>query len=487
MNAPLDFPPLLQEPQQPAALAPLSIKETVLAQFRAEEPALLALAAKWRDVAFDCRTTKGLQAAKDARHELRTTGRYSLQNAEKRIKGEVNELKALMTAEVERLIGIVKPVEDGIDGQIKAREAELKAKRLAREKAEAERRAQCEADIALIAGYVDQARGRTSAEIAQALNFVRESIVIDPEAWGDYTARTHATLNATVQALERMQGEAAAEEARRAEAERVAAENARIAAELEAQRAALAAQQAEIDCQRAEIEARQRAEAEAEAERLRSAAAAAFADDEDAPAEDPAAERRAEQAATTYPSGAPMFGTTVKENGDLMMLDPQGKRSVFCDVDEGPETVNIDPIPAVTGTPDGHLLQDMSRALSQALASKPDAMLHAREASAAIAADLQAGQPIDPAAGTAGTYYAPPELAESPGRHTEAPQAGTEPTLSLTDLSQWFGLRLPQDFVADTLGVLPRGESKRKTPLYAEADKAAIKAAMLVYVEGLPE
>jgi predicted phage-related endonuclease len=40
----------------------------------------------------------------------------------------------------------------------------------------------------------------------------------------------------------------------------------------------------------------------------------------------------------------------------------------------------------VTGTP-GHMLQDCSRELSQALASKPDAMQHAREAAAAITSE----------------------------------------------------------------------------------------------------
>ena len=38
----------------------------------------------------------------------------------------------------------------------------------------------------------------------------------------------------------------------------------------------------------------------------------------------------------TYSNGEPMYSkTTIKENGDPMMLDPDGKRSVFCDIDEG--------------------------------------------------------------------------------------------------------------------------------------------------------
>ena len=38
----------------------------------------------------------------------------------------------------------------------------------------------------------------------------------------------------------------------------------------------------------------------------------------------------------TYPNGAPVFDqSNIKENGDPVMLSPDGKRSVFCDVDEG--------------------------------------------------------------------------------------------------------------------------------------------------------
>lgn len=40
----------------------------------------------------------------------------------------------------------------------------------------------------------------------------------------------------------------------------------------------------------------------------------------------------------TYPNGAPVYSTTTfKDNGQPIMLDPDGKRSVFCDLcdDEG--------------------------------------------------------------------------------------------------------------------------------------------------------
>lgn len=63
--------------------------------------------------------------------------------------------------------------------------------------------------------------------------------------------------------------------------------------------------------------------------------------------EDEAERRRAEQAAMKHTNGAPMFGAAVKENGDRVMLDDQGKRSVFCDVDEGDTAAATAPAPNV--------------------------------------------------------------------------------------------------------------------------------------------
>ncbi len=41
----------------------------------------------------------------------------------------------------------------------------------------------------------------------------------------------------------------------------------------------------------------------------------------------------------TYPSGAPMYSKTrFKDNGDPIMLNEDGTRSIFCDVDEGSES-----------------------------------------------------------------------------------------------------------------------------------------------------
>lgn len=268
MNALTDLPKI-----ESAALAPQSIKDTVLAQFADAERTVTALAEKYKRVAYDCATSKGMADAKAARLDLRENGRYAVQRAEAKVKGEVNDLKRIMAGEVERLVGIVRPVEDAIDQQIKAREEQLAAEKAERERQaaeaariEAERRQRLEDGIATLAGYVQKAQGKTADAMAAGIAFV-EKIVIDPEHWQEYTGRATATLEATLQALRAMHATQA-----KAEAD---------AAELEALRR-----------EKAEREARERAEYQARAEFERIKAEAMLAD---ARAESERLERLAEE------------------------------------------------------------------------------------------------------------------------------------------------------------------------------------------------
>lgn len=234
MNAPTELSLLPKDDL--TAIAPLSIKETVLAQFQQVEPNLVALAETYRAVAFDCTTTKGLDAAKKARADLRDNGRYMLQNAEKRIKAEVNDLKSVMAAEVARLIEIIKPVEDHVDGQIKAEEARKEA--IA--EAERQRKARHEEGIAKIIGYRERAKGQPSAAIQQAIDSL--SAVAIGESWEEFQAKAQAEMNATIASLEALRDQAKADEEARAQAEALRLENERMARELAEAKAALAAQ-----------------------------------------------------------------------------------------------------------------------------------------------------------------------------------------------------------------------------------------------------
>ena len=89
--------------------------------------------------------------------------------------------------------------------------------------------------------------------------------------------------------------------------------------------------------EQAKAQAEQRRIAEAEqAERSRVAAEEIRRLDAERHASEKLAAASQTQFDKTYPNGEPMYSkTTIKENGDPMMLDPDGKRSVFCDIDEG--------------------------------------------------------------------------------------------------------------------------------------------------------
>ena len=127
-----------------------------------------------------------------------------------------------------------------------------------------------------------------------------------------------------------------------AEAKRLEAERERIRAEEQARahREAAAEQArinnaARVEAERIAKEASDKVEAE-QAERNRVAAEEIRRLDAERHASEKLAAASQTQFDKTYPNGEPMYSkTTIKENGDPMMLDPDGKRSVFCDIDEG--------------------------------------------------------------------------------------------------------------------------------------------------------
>lgn len=248
MNAQLDFPVIQPEPEKAGAVAKLSIKETVLAQFREHEPEMRAVAAKFTGVAFDCTTTKGMDAAKAARLEIRES-RFKVQRAEERIKKEVNGLKRDMSDEVERLSAILLPVEDHVDGQIKAEESRKAAEKAERERLAAERKALHDGKIAGIRACVGRAEGLPSDRIANGIAQV-EALSFGEDC-AEFLPQYEAAKAETLEAMRRLLADAQAREA--AEAQRL--ENERVAAELERQRQELAAQASEIARQKAEHEA----------------------------------------------------------------------------------------------------------------------------------------------------------------------------------------------------------------------------------------
>ena len=207
---------------------PISIREAVLAQFREAEPAMQALADKYRDVAYAVATPKGMREAVAARADLRDNGRLLLTRTETRIKGEVNDLKRTMADEVERLVAIVKPIEEHVDGQIKAEEKRKADEKAAREKAEADRVAQHRQNLEKLRAYADQAYGQPVEAIERAIAALED--LQFGEEWEEFAGAAALTRDSTVAALRAL-----------AQTERTRLENERLAHELAEAKAALAA------------------------------------------------------------------------------------------------------------------------------------------------------------------------------------------------------------------------------------------------------
>lgn len=277
-----------------AVAAPLSIKDAAIAHLRAQEPAIVELAERYRAVAFDMSTTKGLAAAKAARLDLRENGRFAIQRGRDATKDLLNDAKENVEAEAERLIGLVKPVEDNVHAQIEVREAAIKAEK----EREAARKRAHEERLTALRGHVAQAQGLPAARIANGIVAV-ESIIIDPEHWEEFFAQANEAKDETLARLRALLARTQAAEEEAAERERQRVEQARIAAEQRAEAArlkeaaeALARQQreaaAELARQAAALE-RQRAELLAAQEAAKPAPASEPPAEPEKPASAPAA------------------------------------------------------------------------------------------------------------------------------------------------------------------------------------------------------
>jgi hypothetical protein len=247
MSAQLDFPIIATEQASTPATQTQTFKDLVLAQFKAEEPAMLTLASKYKDVAFDCTTTKGMDAAKAARLELREQGRYKIQRAAEQTKKDANDLKRLIDSESGRLIALVQPVEDAVDKQIQAEETRKAEEKAERERKAAELRAHHEAKIGQIRACVERAKGMPSERIANGIAAV-EGLAFGEDC-GDFLSQYQSAKDETLEAMRALLAEAQAREA--AEAQRL--ENERVAAVLAAQKLALEEQAAELLRQRVAV------------------------------------------------------------------------------------------------------------------------------------------------------------------------------------------------------------------------------------------
>lgn len=278
-----DFPIIeTLTPETPAAPAPaaaavllpavVSLKTAALAQFSVTESTLIALAERYKDVAYDVAVPRHMTAAKLARQEIRQH-RYTVQRVKKATLAELNDLKRTVGAKAERLIAMIEPIEAGVHCQIKAHEDKLAAENAERERIDAERRAKHEANIAAIRAYFTRCSGLPADRVAKGIEFLANTDLA-AASWEEFHERALIAQAETLAAMRALHADLlqrAADEAQRAENARVAAEQAERQRQLDAQAAKLKRQADELAAREKAEQDRAAADAFAELEKAKRA------------------------------------------------------------------------------------------------------------------------------------------------------------------------------------------------------------------------
>lgn len=413
MSAQLDFPPTPVDQATAPDLAKIDLQAVALAQFGDWRSDVAAATKKLTGVVLDLSTQTKVDEAKSLRQRTVNTPIAEVRKVSKALKSKLASVSKAIGAEEEAAVIAWGAVGELLTPQIDKREAELAAERAIKAQGEDFRKALHLALIDRIKGYVEQAKGLPSERIAAGVALVEQLTFGDEcqELLPQYQA-AHAW---TLDTLRTMLTEAQTREA--AEAQRL--ENERVAADLAAQKQALEAQAAELLRQR---------------EAVTHAAVFTFPEPE---------------APTHHPNGAPMYSsTTFKENGEPIMLDEHGKRSVFCDLAD-----------------DMQADQTVTTEITEA--QPPQQVLKATPAPVlADATDRGVAANESPRGGAMGA-----------GQATAVAPAGEPATLKLGDICARLGLTMTAAFVADTLGIPAAGTDKRAV-LYRESDYGRICQAL---------
>lgn len=215
-------------------------------EYRPTEAALVELRQRHAGVVYPVTTTKGMDAAKKARAELRDL-RVALEKTRKVIKEPALRRSREIDSEAKRITEALSSLEDPIDAQIKAEEQRKEDERRAREQAEQQRVAGIRARIAAFGDEAGRCVGQPSVVIRTKLERLQGA---------ELTEALFAEL---------------LPEAKEAHAVAVAAVSEHLERQIqhEAEQAKIAAERAELEKLREEAAARDRAEAERRREQER--------------------------------------------------------------------------------------------------------------------------------------------------------------------------------------------------------------------------
>lgn len=271
-NAELDFPTLVADvpAAPPAAVSPrtdiataaaaqidlrkVDLEAAALAHFGEAREAIVKAKVTLDGVVHDLSTPGKLADAKSLRNRLINIPLADARKVSAALKSKLTAVSKAVGVELTAVEADFAAAEKLITPQIEKRDAEVaEEKRIAAEK-EAARKQAHEDELAVLAGYVDQAKGVSAERIAKGIAFV-QSIEIDPAKWEDFTPRAIEQRQVTIERLQVLHATTLAAEQAAAALEAQRIENERVAAEQKAAAEKLAADMAEFERKQAEFKA----------------------------------------------------------------------------------------------------------------------------------------------------------------------------------------------------------------------------------------
>lgn len=230
---------------------------TEIAEYSQTAAALADLRHRFLGIAFNVATTKGLDEAKKARHEVKGY-RTALEAKRKEIKAPALERCRLIDDEAKTITAALLEIEEPIDQQIKAEEARKEAEKAAKVEAERQRVAAIRVQIEAIKNHAGFAVGKSADAILKILSGVEGF-----EIGEDFQEFKPDAEQAKAETLDKLKTLHTAQVEHEAEQARIAAERAELAklrAEAEAREREAAAARAEQE--RKDREAREAVERE---------------------------------------------------------------------------------------------------------------------------------------------------------------------------------------------------------------------------------
>lgn len=273
MNAPLDFPPIVDAlPSEVAAsknkiaaamddLQKVDLHAVAMAQFGPWRTQVAETTKTLTGLVLDLSTQAKVDEAKSLRHRLIGQPRADVRKVSKALKSRLATVSKAVGAEEDAAVAAYDDAEKLITPQIDAREAELEAEREAKRQAEENRKQAHRDTIAKIRSFEQRAKGLPAARIRLGIDMLEG---INPgEEFEEFQAEALRAKDETLAAMRKMLADAEVAEAEAARLEAQRQEQQRIAAELAEQKRQLDEQAAALARQRAEQEAQQRAAAPA--------------------------------------------------------------------------------------------------------------------------------------------------------------------------------------------------------------------------------